>query len=602
MTMFRSRVSPTHVAFKAENQQIVRQCYSAAIRARGLPGAEPNYRHSTCSCYNAAVEDLDGHKIEFIFRQPHGEHFASDHRCDDAVATSEDAKPVKEDAWEEEPEQSSSDSSTARGMNGKNMLGLGVAAVAGAALVYSMVATERKNARDEADYLASRKSSTSMRRAPPVMVETLPAAPPMRELPEPKPRHRRNFSTTESNYSAVRSQHVLALEEEPFERPDNLIDLYSARRAPIRRVKQEYVYMPPPSTDDVSSYTVHRAQTLPLEDTAPRYLLEAPRSSVSSQKSSRHAESRHAESRHAESRHAESTPRSHAPSMHSSRRSHHSSNSSTRDGRKLSRHDSGIEIPDASREEQREAKVEKARDHVKSSSAAGSVRSARREPSVHSAAKASTHVDTTSYWPAGVPLPPSVSGYSVASKSSRRSARLRPASYYESAVEVPLPGSTTSRSNYTASKACAIPLPESRTGVEDWEDEAGSGYDNDDNITVAELAPHDSISCVGLPRQEPRRRRRHSHRPSHKEDGESATSRYQDAPSRHSHRREREELEVVEESGDDHSPRFVPLLRKIGVTGGSRAGSVTRHSVMTLPVRTRTPVSMVRRVAHSHTR
>jgi hypothetical protein len=107
-----------------------------------------------------------------------------------------------------------------------------------------------------------------------------------------------------------------------------------------------------------------------------------------------------------------------------------------------------------------------------------------------------------------------------------------------------------------------------------------------------------------LPRQEPRRRRHRSHRSSsQKDDAESGTSKYQDAPSRHSHHRERRELEVVEESADDSAPRYVPLLKRISAAaGGSRAGSATKHSAMTVPVRTRTPVSMMRRGPHSYTR
>ncbi|QIX00532.1 hypothetical protein AMS68_006049 [Peltaster fructicola] len=62
------RIAPTHIAFAAQDRTTVRDCYTAALNAGGRPSGPPSYRQDDCKCFNAAVEDLDGNTIEFIWR------------------------------------------------------------------------------------------------------------------------------------------------------------------------------------------------------------------------------------------------------------------------------------------------------------------------------------------------------------------------------------------------------------------------------------------------------------------------------------------------------------------------------------------------------
>ena len=62
------RITSSHIAFRAKNQQVVEQFYQAAIEAggkcNGAPGPRPQY---TSTYYAAFVHDPDGHNIEAVF-------------------------------------------------------------------------------------------------------------------------------------------------------------------------------------------------------------------------------------------------------------------------------------------------------------------------------------------------------------------------------------------------------------------------------------------------------------------------------------------------------------------------------------------------------
>ncbi|KAF2766978.1 hypothetical protein EJ03DRAFT_248802, partial [Teratosphaeria nubilosa] len=61
-------VSPAHIAFRADSRLDVRNCYASALYAGAYPSGAPSYRNGECTVFNAAVEDLDGNVVEFVFR------------------------------------------------------------------------------------------------------------------------------------------------------------------------------------------------------------------------------------------------------------------------------------------------------------------------------------------------------------------------------------------------------------------------------------------------------------------------------------------------------------------------------------------------------
>lgn len=206
----------------------MRECYAAALNSGGLPSGAPNYRNENCSCFNAAVEDLDGNTVEFTFRQPHG-----DGGCCGEAALQSDHGSVQDDEAEEEQEEAAQDetrsvaqsmrsqvsrqsrakssmqtaldlaSSTSKSMksgapsqgisrsntepgkssfSSRTLVGTALGAAAGAALMYAMGRAERANAKDEADHLAymasKRRSRSETRKAAEESKSALPPPPP----------------------------------------------------------------------------------------------------------------------------------------------------------------------------------------------------------------------------------------------------------------------------------------------------------------------------------------------------------------------------------------------------------------------------------------
>ena len=66
-----ARTGPTHVAFVAENREIVRDFHSAALSAGGQDNGGPGLRpHYHPDYYGAFVRDPDGHNIEAVCHTP----------------------------------------------------------------------------------------------------------------------------------------------------------------------------------------------------------------------------------------------------------------------------------------------------------------------------------------------------------------------------------------------------------------------------------------------------------------------------------------------------------------------------------------------------
>ncbi|SMY28909.1 unnamed protein product [Zymoseptoria tritici ST99CH_1A5] len=218
-----TRPSPNHIAFLAKDRAAVRECYAAALNAGGRPSGAPQYRNEKCTCFNAAVEDLDGNTIEFIYRQEHDEagcegeatpseqssrveswreevaegdieedarsvasmksHGSKMSKAKSTMQTAVDlASATSKSLKSEEPSLGLTRANTApvkSDAGGKSLLGAALGAAAGVALLYAMHQTERKNARDEADFRASMKSrSGSKPRYVPSRSMTLPPGPP----------------------------------------------------------------------------------------------------------------------------------------------------------------------------------------------------------------------------------------------------------------------------------------------------------------------------------------------------------------------------------------------------------------------------------------
>lgn len=228
----------------------MRNCYTSALSAGGRPSGPPGYRNHECSCFNAAVEDLDGNTIEFIFREngpcdskpSHADEEKSrvltwqEGVSKEADAASVASKPAtvldapSEKAPSEkapsvaEPEPAAeaapaSDggilSALSSGITGKNVLGGVIGAVAVGAVGYAFYRSEQDSARAEAahealmaSYDRGRAPSARVPAYAPGMKRSMSAAAPhtarihrnyaATESIGPDPRQHRNFSVTES--------------------------------------------------------------------------------------------------------------------------------------------------------------------------------------------------------------------------------------------------------------------------------------------------------------------------------------------------------------------------------------------------------------------
>nr|POE48738.1 hypothetical protein CFP56_38834 [Quercus suber] len=452
----RTHLTPTHVAFRADSRLAVRNCYAAALNAGGRSSGAPAYIDPEGNAFNAAVEDLDGNTLEFIFQERRNSEEELPAACQRSEASSDStwqgegpkddhrslaSKTSRATSRAQTAMQIASATSTVRRQSEtpvrtqppppgqtisraatlpsrtassdfptKKVFGTILGAAAGAAFAFAMSRSESENAREEREFNSSMRSKSASRRS-----ETRSR----REISEP-PRSRqwhRNYSVTES-FRSIRyppASNTKAIEAGVYDENDvqEAISRYQAssrRPRPKRSMTYDATeYAPAKSnTERESHYASTRPATMPVD--APIHYLEAPKPQRSMSHTSRRSTRRSSHGDHSPQR------RDSVVSMHS-HRSHRS------------RHSKASRRPT-------EASTIKP----------------RPTPSQHESA-------------AGVPLP--------ASRS--------PSSYVPPLKVVPPPSYVT---------AANVALPESRAnGYDDADDSDGLG----DFKTVV---PDDSISCI----------------------------------------------------------------------------------------------------------
>ena len=432
LTGCRARTSPTHIAFSADSRLKVRDCYAAALNAGGRPSGAPSYRKNDCSCFNAAVEDLDGNTIEFIFREPCGPKHQkalpapSEHsnvllwqkgvvrsafndevqsvasrasrtksRAQTALDLASSAsKPMKKSeaptpgihrSYTEPVAQTSE-------KGGKAIVGTLLGAAAGAAFAYAMCSSERDNARDEAAFAASMRS-----KAPSVRTSRTHSNYEKSTVSKPS----RGYSSTESYRGSRHPPRSTPrmIEPAPYDDYDvqDVISRYTSSRRPMPQRSKTYDAIEYPSQSSSAGhgdrFNTKRASTMPLD--RPDYYIEGTKSVPASR--------------------------------HTSRRG-------SLEDHKLKRHDSGVSM----------------HSHRSHRSFEGGRRS--------SASKASTV------------------------KPSRRG------SLYESAADITLPQSKAT--SYIS--AAQVSMPPSRSGV----GYTGAAEESDGLGDMQTVLPEDSISCI----------------------------------------------------------------------------------------------------------
>lgn len=521
----RTRPSPNHLAFLAESRLIVRECYAAALSSGALPSGAPKYRNEDCSCFNAAVEDLDGNTVEFIFRQPHGEG----DRCD-TIAPPQDQRvltwqkdvadrSVRDDAQSiaqsmvsrgslaskasraksrmqtaldlasstsksvrsEAPSQGMTRTSTAPAkadFPSKTLIGTALGAAAGAAIIFAMSKAEASNARDEAEHLAYMSKSRPRRRSygdsrpPPPRAETIrePVLPTAPTKPDSR-RFHRNYSTTESAFSRgpppppTKAMRMIEATGHDSEDDDVQVALsrYSGMKAmPTRsRTIDDYEYAPKSKAGRSDAPSGHGIKRA---TTLPVEAIEERPNYYLEAPPPKSNVSRHS-SRY-------ETPRSHVSgSRHSAHRR------SSHDDANLKRHDSGISMHSSRSRRDRESDAGRR----SSGSKASTIKPPRRDAYEQATALAAalpkapgSKAPSSCYFPAAISLPPS----HAPSKVSRSNAP----STYVSAPQEPLAPVASKQS---------------------WEDFIGEESDGLGDIKT--VLPEDSISCVDLAKPKAKR-------------------------------------------------------------------------------------------------
>ncbi|KAF2166225.1 hypothetical protein M409DRAFT_66713 [Zasmidium cellare ATCC 36951] len=549
-----TRPSPNHIAFLAESRLIVRDCYTAALNSGALPSGAPNYRNEDCSCFNAAVEDLDGNTVEFIFRQPHGEgdrcdtiappedqrvltwqkDVASSAAQDDAQSVAQSmvsrgslasktsraksrmqtaldlASSASKSVKSEAPSQGISRSSTTPAKSdfpSKTLIGTALGAAAGAAIMFAMSKAESDNARDEAEHLAymsksrPRRRSLSDARPPPPRAETIKESMPPTAPPKPDSRRfHRNYSTTESQFSRrpppppTKAMRMIEATGHNTEDEDiqEALSRYSGMKAmPTRsRTIDDYEYAPKSRAGGRSE--APSGHSMKRATTLPVEAIEDRPNYYLEAPPPKSYVSRHS-SRH-------DTPRSH---VSGSRHSSHAHRRSSHDDANLKRHDSGISMHSSRSRRDRDSDAGRR----SSGSKASTTKPPRRDAYDQAAAVAAavpqapgSKAPSSCFFPAAISLPPS----HASSKASRSHAP----STYVSAPQEPL--------EPTASK-------------QSWEDFV-IGEESDGLGDIKTVLPEDSISCVDLSKPKTRREShsssRHSRPKERRRDGGSGGSRH----------------------------------------------------------------------------
>ncbi|PPJ54478.1 hypothetical protein CBER1_02505 [Cercospora berteroae] len=567
-----TRPSPNHIAFLAENRNIVRDCYAASLEAGGRPSGSPDYRNADCTCFNAAVEDHDGNTVEFIFRQPHGEGAGcgeaapSEHsrvltwregvdeagNADDAQSVAKSAisrgsqaskatvksrmqtaidlaKSTAESTKSAAPSQGISRVDTAPATSGssfpsKTIIGTALGAAAGAALMFALHREESKNAKEEADhmaYMASRSNAKSRH-----SVHEVPANPPapraaalppadrtMSQAPEQDAtggrKFHHNYSTTESAYSRPQPRSTRALRM--------LQETGYNGDDEVQEVMSRYTNLRPHPTRshtyDSVDYAPDEVPARPAVGSAMKRSSTLP-VDVDIDRPNYYLEAPKSTISKHSSRHDEDDHRSSASHRsHKSHRSHHRTSDDETD--RLKRHDSGVDVYSSRTHKDRGSDAGRR-------SSASTVKPFRRTsgqggiplpppPIGNNAYSQISRAGSSCYHPAAISLPPSVAS------SSRQTA--------DRNQDMPEPVSSSRRSRRSPPSVPTKPYIQERDSVlQSWEN--FEAEESDGMGDVKTVLPEDSISCVDL--SEPRRRhRRHHHSSSsskHSKSGRSEAS------------------------------------------------------------------------------
>jgi len=184
-----SKPTPIHVAFAAPDRITVRDFYTAALKAGGIPAGSPSYRGENREIFNAAVLDLDGNTIEVVHHRGHSETASTISQRSSRSASILKLQPQteKEEYREADLDDEATDSavdlprvtsslrrpslpSQLCSQSGKtpanSLLGTMIGAAAGAAAIYAFYSTERDSAREEEAFntrTSRRHSSTGAR-------------------------------------------------------------------------------------------------------------------------------------------------------------------------------------------------------------------------------------------------------------------------------------------------------------------------------------------------------------------------------------------------------------------------------------------------------
>lgn len=493
----------------------MRNCYAAALHAGAHPTDAPGYRDGECTVFNAAVEDLDGNVISFVFRERGASEeegagdaavplvdnsrvltwqkdVAASDLHDDIQSLSSRISRAKSRAHtamdlasqasgsirsrSAAPAPGMSRSYTAPAISSttdfpsKAFLGTILGAAAGATIAWAMTKAEHENELAEAAFEESMRSQIPAE-------DGQSTARPRRNYSVTEshaPRSHRNYSTTESHTSRrypprslARSMRAIEPASASFDDAgvQDLLSRYTSSRRPLPATRSRTLDAADYASLASSYRHLRRSTTLPVEDDH-QYLLEAPkpRSIAPSHRSSS-----------SRARDVEKSSRSSASHHTTSRASHHPHENEV-DDKDLKRRDSGISMHSGSH---------------RSSHSNSQHRSSHRPPS------ASTVVagDSSSRRSSASTIKP----------SSRRPSSL---CHQESAAEVPLPPSRTGSSHVSASSAKApsyvtaaqVPIPSSHGNGWTREDPCASGAEEESDGLgdTKTIVPEDSISCVDL--------------------------------------------------------------------------------------------------------
>ncbi|KAF2211116.1 hypothetical protein CERZMDRAFT_106593 [Cercospora zeae-maydis SCOH1-5] len=571
-----TRPSPNHIAFLAENRNIVRDCYTASLEAGGRPSGSPDYRNADCTCFNAAVEDHDGNTVEFIFRQPHGqgagcgEAAPSEHSrvltwrenvdeagaADDAQSVAKSAtsqgsqvskattlksrmqtaidlaKSTAESTKSAAPSQGVSRATTAPSNAGssfpsKTIIGTALGAAAGAALIFALHREESKNAKEEADhmaYMASRSTARSRH-----SVHEVPADPPAPHADTVPPTNRTTSQAPDQDALGGRKFHHnnYSTTESAYSRPQPrstramrmLQETGYNDDGEVQEVMSRYTNLRPhPTRSHTHDSIDYATDEVPARSTAGSAMKRASTLPVDVEldRPNYYLEApKSTASKHSGSYEEDDHRSSASYRSHKSHRSHRRTSADETD--RLKRHDSGVD-------------VYAPRPHKDRGSDAGRRSSAStakpfRRPSGQD----------------GIPLPPPPIGNNA--HSSSQISRGGSSCYHPAAISLPPSIASSSKQTTTQIQDLPEPVSSSRRArrsppavpakpyiqerdsvLQSWEN--FEAEESDGMGDVKTVLPEDSISCVDL--SEPRRRhRRHHHHPSsskHSKSGRSETS------------------------------------------------------------------------------